>query len=363
MTLEATLKKLIRFKTLSDDPKENRRALTWVRGQLRGLPLRTREFTISGFPALVITTRRKKAPTLWLQAHIDVVAAPAEAFRPKVTGQRLLGRGAHDMKFAIACYLKLLRNLGKTLPQYDFGVMLTSDEEIGGSISVKRLLNRGFRSRACFLPDGGKNFRFEQSAKAVLRLHVESHGTSAHGSRPWLGHNAIDELADFLQELRTQFPKEPCGSRAHNHPSCNVGIIRGGHVENQVQNYAEAMLDIRIPPNTAKSTVKSSVISVARRFGHITVTETAFEKGYIIDIDSPYHHAFKQAMRSEGIRVPRPLNAHGGSDARPFLELGIPVILTRPRGGGSHGEKEWIDLPDLERFSRVLRSFVERVAQ
>jgi di/tripeptidase len=43
------------------------------------------------------------------------------------------------------------------------------------------------------------------------------------------------------------------------------------------------------------------------------------------------------------------------------LEKKIPVILIRPRGGGQHSEKEWIDIEDLGKFYSILKEFVIRV--
>jgi len=48
---------------------------------------------------------------LFLVAHIDVVGAKKELFRAKIKGKKLFGRGAFDMKYAIACYMKLLFDL------------------------------------------------------------------------------------------------------------------------------------------------------------------------------------------------------------------------------------------------------------
>jgi len=53
------------------------------------------------------------------------------------------------------------------------------------------------------------------------------------------------------------------------------------------------------------------------------------------------------------------LKSHGSSDARFFLEKGIPAILIRPVGGNLHSEKEWIDIKSLEVFYEVLKEFIK----
>ena len=41
----------------------------------------------------------------------------------------------------------------------------------------------------------------------------------------------------------------------------------------------------------------------------------------------------------------------------------IPVILIRPKGGGRHSDKEWIDKEDLNKFYLVLKEFVVQITK
>jgi len=115
MNIEDVLKKLIRFKTVSSNHKENEACLRWVQAQIKRLPVLAKIIRSHSFTSLVITTQQTKAPALWLAAHIDVVPGSPEVFIPKKQGNRLYGRGAFDMKFAVSCYIKLLKELGRDL--------------------------------------------------------------------------------------------------------------------------------------------------------------------------------------------------------------------------------------------------------
>jgi len=53
---------------------------------------------------------------------------------------------------------------------------------------------------------------------------------------------------------------------------------------------------------------------------------------------------------------------HGTSDVNYFRARNIPVIETRPKGGGQHSNQEWIDLKDLERFYKVMVEYVKKAA-
>src|SRR5262249_3930331 len=150
--------------------------------------------TFEGHPTLVITTKDTMTPDIFLVAHIDVVPAPKSLYQPRIESNKMYGRGAYDMKMAIACYILLLHELKEWLGEKNIGLMLTSDEEIGGMQGVKRLLEAGYSSKVAFLPDGGFNWNFEEEAKGVLQIKIAARGKSSHSSRPWLGENAIDSL-------------------------------------------------------------------------------------------------------------------------------------------------------------------------
>src|ERR1700743_3740181 len=61
----------------------------------------TRE-TVRGLPVVQAEVGPADAPTIVLEGHIDVVPAHPGQFEPRLEGDRLYGRGAYDMKGAIA---------------------------------------------------------------------------------------------------------------------------------------------------------------------------------------------------------------------------------------------------------------------
>jgi len=361
--MEKLLKKLISFKTETKKPKESKKALGWIKKQVKGLPLFISDFESEGFPSLVLTTQRTKRPRLWLQSHIDVVEGSKEMFHPKLKGRKLYGRGAFDMKFAIACYIKLLKEFNADLSDYNFGVMITSDEEIGGFNGVKFLLDKGYMSDLCFMPDGGGDWKIEEAAKGVWHLKIESKGASAHGAYPWIGENALEKLFEFLLKLKESFPQEPCEEKDHFHNTLNIGKVEGGKVANTVPGNAFALVDIRFTPQTSKKDLEKIIRSAQKKFKGIRVEEMIFGESYSIKRDNKYLKTFSEIAKEKFDKEIGFSVSHGSSDARFFAKKGIPTILIRPKGGGHHSEEEWIDLDDLEKYYEVLKLFVEKVAK
>lgn len=355
---DVLLKKLVEFKTITRDQNENAKAFQWIKNQIKNLPVFIKDFQSEGFPSLLITTRKTKTPKVWLVAHMDVVHASEKMFKPRIKGNELYGRGVFDMKFAIASYLNLLLDLNQDLKNYNFGIMLVSDEEIGGFNGVGKLVEKGYRSEVILLPDGGENWKFVEAAKGVFSVTVTSKGQSAHGARIWLGKNAINNLMDFLTLLRKEFEIEPCNNKSHFHTTLNIGKISGGKATNQVPDYAQASLDIRFVPSTNFDELEKRINLIKKKFPDIDFEVKTKGISYEIDKNNKYLMQFIQILNAKKIKTSF-LKSHGSSDARFFLERGIPAILIRPVGGNLHSEKEWIDIKSLEVFYEVLKEFIK----
>lgn len=364
MAIVRTLEKLISFKTITGDVREALRALSWVEEQIRPASLHTKWHTYDGYPALVATTRRTKKPKLWLAGHIDVVPGGAHLFRARTGNGRMFGRGVCDMKFAIACYIELLRELGSRAREFDLGLMLTSDEEEGGFSGTKKLLDKaGYRGDIVFLPDGGGPWQFEELAKGKMVSRAYTEGISAHGSRPWLGRNAILELSAALAELYAWAEARGRGKPDKWYTTVVPTTLTGGDATNTIPEYAEAWLDIR-------PTGASEVVAVERMFAKLVkrYPNTRFETEHAepccgITRSNEYARAFARISAARHGIACGWTRAHGASDARHFAPYGVPCLLVVPHSGASHSEEEWVDIEDLKRYYDVMREWVREVAR
>ena len=360
--LTELLTHLVRMPTVSSEPHTNRAALDWVEQQLQGLPLRVQRVENHDTPALAATTTGTadpKAPKLWLAAHMDVVSGHPEDFLPHVQDGRLYGRGSHDMKFAIATYIALFQELGAALSDYDLGLIITCDEELGGTHGVGWLVNdQGYRGGAVLLPDSSTPWKIEDGGKGIMWWQISSTGRSAHASKPWQGINAIDELMKFVSVIRAKFPTEPCGNPEHKHSTFNLSTVVAGTSTNKVPDSAVARIDVRYTSDLNPETITAWFNDAAGQFPAITVKSMRGE-------DLPYqvkpseagkrfaaiaHEITGKAIESH--------TAHGSSDARYFAWKNVPTINVGITGSGYHTSPEWVSLHDLEQFYRITHRFV-----
>lgn len=363
--LDQTLAALVSFETLSSQKDLNRQALKWVQEQLVGLPLFFKEYESNGYSSLVITTRDTKTPKLWLIAHMDVVPAAPSMFSLQLSGDRFIGRGVLDMKAAIAYYITLFKELGPSLKHYNLGIMLTTDEEMGGMNGVQYLLDsQNYGGKLGFLPDGGFDWHIEQNAKGVMWIKIQTHGVTSHGSRPWLGVNAINNLNQLLARLNAYFEQIKSNSASKDYyTSINLGVIRGGQSPNQVPDHAEAIIDIRYTPTFDMNGFKIFLNNLMH-----TTTGASYEilitgKPNHLDLNQPEVKKFTAiAETRHGIHIGT-TQAHGATDARFFSEKKIPVLIISPTGGAIHSQHEWLSREHYYTFYDVFKTWVSAVGK
>lgn len=350
--LEHHLTQLVSHPSVSGDIEANKSIIDYCLTELGKTVDSVDVISINGVPALYASTRNTRKPKLLLQAHLDVVPADPAAFALKEKDGKYLGRGVFDMKFAAACYLTLAEELAGTLQDYDFGIMLTCDEEIGGDNGVGYLLDNGYSADVCLLPDGGDEWRVEATCNAVWLIRLTSQGVTAHGSRPWEGQNAIASLVKALNEIQSVF-----GELKRGRNSITISQIHGGTAINQVPESAEATVDMRFLDAEQHEAFKQTVKAIIdnHKLGIDVIADTTAGN---IDMKNPRVIDFLLvAERIHG----QPLgttHSLGASDGRFFAEKNIPAIIVRPHGGGHHSAIEWIDKIELHKFYEVIKAYV-----
>jgi len=192
--------------------------------------------------------------SLMLNGHVDTVPAyemDFPPFAPAVEGGRLRGRGAVDMKGALACMMmamRLLRDCGARLPgDLVFAGVINEEDRSEGT---EQLVRNGPRADRCVVgePTG---LAIMAGHRGLEWLEFEFIGAAAHGGTPEKGVNAISMAARFIRRVEEVLIPE---LRKRVHPLIgpavmNFGTIRGGTQPSTVADRCVLQVDRRWIPS------------------------------------------------------------------------------------------------------------------
>jgi succinyl-diaminopimelate desuccinylase len=343
--------RLITYDTSTSDGL--RAAVGFVKGWLeaRDVPVTDRE--IGGLPVLMADIGPAHGPCVILHGHVDVVPAHPEQFVPRIEGDRLIGRGAYDMKGGLAAMMCAVHDIvdnGRV--RVRFICVPDEESEDVDHRSTDALVEEGLRADFAITGEPTE-LHIGVQAKGVLAIRVEVSGVAAHGSTPWLGDNAILKAYDVFRRIETlRFSRE--SSDLFDRPSINVARIVGGDAFNKVPDSCTMDVDIRYLPNQDPGEILADV----RALGDVRIVKTFQRAPARVSRSNPYVRALREAVSNslddEALWVGR----DGASDAISFLEAGVPAVEFGPRGGGHHGPEEWVSIDSLARYRRALGDFV-----
>lgn len=191
-------------------------------------------------------------PRVSFTGHLDTV--PADASRwdsppwaARIDGDRLYGRGASDMKGAIAAMsVAAIRHVSRPHVCQGVELLLTAGEE-EGCLGASALVESGFEPTGRVLVVGEPTGNVPTLGhNGALWAESRARGRSAHGSSPELGENAVMTLAAYADRV-VQAVGALCPEDARR-PTINIGALHGGTVANIVPDDATMLVDVRTVP-------------------------------------------------------------------------------------------------------------------
>ncbi|MCX7805703.1 MAG: M20 family metallopeptidase [Planctomycetota bacterium] len=171
-------------------------------------------------------------PSLLLCGHTDTVppGGMSDPFRPRIEGDSIRGRGASDMKGALAamaCVLVALERTGAVPSgRVAFAAVAGEEEYSPGAFGLVR---SGFRADYAIIGES-TGLEVGVAHKGVIRCEALFDGKAAHGSVPEKGINAIHAAALWLEHIRRSYVPA-LELRRHpllGSPTFNAGKIEGG---------------------------------------------------------------------------------------------------------------------------------------
>jgi succinyl-diaminopimelate desuccinylase len=346
--------RLITYDT--SNPDGLRAAAGFVKGWLEAREIDVEDRLHDGLPVLVADVGAMTGPSVVLHAHLDVVPARAHQFEPRVEGDRLIGRGAYDMKGALAAMMFAVRDAAaQDRVRLRFVCVPDEESEEVERRSTDALVAEGVTGDFAITGEP-TDLHIGVEAKGVLAIRVEVAGRSAHGSTPWLGDNAIHKGVDAFRRIETlPFSRE--SSELFDRPSINLARIDAGDAFNKVPDLCVMDIDIRFLPNQEAEAILAQI----RAIPDLEITRCFLREPAIVSRQNPYVLALRDAVGRSLDDEALSIGRDGASDAISYLQAGIPAVEFGPVGGGHHGPEEWVSISSLVRYRDALGDFIARL--
>lgn len=313
-------------------------------------------------------------PTLMLEVHQDTVPVEGmiiEPFAAELRDGRVYGRGACDVKGAMACILAAMSQLVEQRPagMPNIVVACTVNEEHGftGAQHLAKLWKSGQSKLLPQPPDAiivsePTELNVVVAHKGVVRWKCHTQGKAAHSSDPSRGQNAIYRMADVISSLKgyadSVVPK--CGRHPLlGTPTLSVGTIAGGISVNTVPADCVIEIDRRILPSEDPLSAYQHAIS------HLQ--EQLGDEAQYIRHDEPFIIArglkdnenaelaqqVIAAAKAAGVDS-QPIGVPFGTDASAFGDE-VPTVVFGPGSiAQAHTVDEWIAVEPLHKATGVL---------
>jgi succinyl-diaminopimelate desuccinylase len=235
--------------------------------------------------------------------------------------------------------------------------MIVSDEEIGGFNGTRYLIeDKGYSTDFAIASEPGHGsmdtLNITIAEKGLLWLKIKTKGKSCHGSRPWLGENAIEKLMDKTWEIKKLFPETTKENRWKT--TVNIGTIKGGDITNKVPDNAELTLDIRYTEETFIPEILKKIKTIEDIEVEVLTQASMLINPDNVDSISNLKDIAQQISGKE-VKLSK---AHGASDMRFTSAKNIPSIIFGPYGKNHHGKDEYVSIQSLTIYYQALKEFV-----
>lgn len=291
--------------------------------------------------------------------HLDVVP-PGEGwssapFEPEIRGELLHGRGAVDMKGAIAAMVAAVGGLPAETGTISF--IITGDEEgpalHGTRALIDHMRERGIQPDLCLVGEPTSVHQLGDMMKIGRRgsvnIWLEVEGTQGHVAYPHLADNPLPKLVAILAELDgLELDDGTEWFQPSNLEITEIDVPNRAH--NVIPAMAKARISIRFNDQHSGASLSERVIAIAEKHGGTARPVISGEP--FLTPPGEFSQIIADAVKAETGLDPEPSTTGGTSDAR-FLRAVCPVIEFGLCNATMHKRDEAVAVADLDTLARI----------
>lgn len=316
----------------------------------------------------------KAGPHLCFAGHTDVVPVGDRAgwmvdpFGGVIQDGKLWGRGAADMKGAIACFITAVDHFLKSasLVEGSISLLLTSDEEGPAVHGIQKMISwlkeRGEVPDLCLIgePTGphevGKMLKIGRRGSITGRLTCM--GKQGHIAYPHLADNPIPRLLRCLEALTTFSLDE--GTQYFEPSRLEITSVDVGNpVTNIIPHQASARFGIRLNTTHKSADLCTWVRTVCDTLGGKHTLELTSHGEAFLTTDAEKIALISQAVEEVMGQAPELSTTGGTTDGRFLIHL-CPVVECGLPEDTIHQVNEHVSLNDLMLLERIYGQILKR---
>jgi succinyl-diaminopimelate desuccinylase len=313
-------------------------------------------------------TRGKGGPVLCFAGHTDVVPTgpleewASDPFKPAVRDGLLYGRGAADMKSALAAMVTATEEFVRQHPAHQgtIAYLITSDEE-GPSVDgtkkvVETLRERGQKIDWCIVGEPSSEKQLGDTIKIGRRGSLSGrltvHGVQGHIAYPQLAENPVHTFAPALAELTARVWDK---GNAHFQPtSFQISNFNAGTgAPNVIPGELKARFNLRYSPVQTIDGLKNIVEGILKKHGVRYTLEWYVSGEPFYTAPGVLSEGVARAIHAETGLKPKFSTGGGTSDGRFIAPLGAQVVELGVINATIHKVNESVNVEDIDRLHRI----------
>ena len=317
----------------------------------------------------MVAIRGEGGPHFGFAGHLDVVPAGegwnGDPFAGEIVDGLLVGRGANDMKSAIAAYVAALSRIGPS--RGTLSLLITGDEEGYATWGTPRIIDwlneRSIRPDMILIGEPTSVDRLGDTVKIGRRgsvnMWIEVPGVQGHVAYPHRATNPIPPLARVIDALDAihlddgtdQFPPSNLEFTAISTPTNASNVIPGS---------ATAQLNIRFNNLQRGADLVKMVEEIAEREAPGSTVRARISGEAFLTPPGPLYDVVVDAIEEETGEKPELSTSGGTSDGRFLIQL-CPVVDFGLPNATMHKVGECATVEDIRALSRIYELIVRKV--
>ena len=317
----------------------------------------------------MVATRGQGAPHFGFAGHLDVVPPgegwDSDPFDPVIEDGVLTGRGANDMKSAIAAFAAAAASLPQDKGTLSF--LITGDEEGYATYGTPRIIDwlneRNIRPDMILIGEPTSVDRLGDTIKIGRRgsvnMWIDVPGTQGHVAYPHRADNPIPKLGRVIAALDAVHLDD--GTEAF--PPSNLeltAVSTPTQASNVIPATATAQLNVRFNNLQRGADLVKMVEEVAEREAPGSTVRARISGEAFLTPPGQLYDVIVAAIRDETGIEPELSTSGGTSDGRFLIQL-CPVVDFGLPNASMHKVGEHARVDDIHALSRIYRRVLEKV--